>query len=76
VAAVSDLQPLQREEPEPQERGHRIRISRIFRPALRRLKKRFLDHIGRVNAATHALIQAERHHVPQPSAVGRQELSP
>ena len=76
LLAMHELQPLERQEPQPQERRHRVRLANILGPALGGLEERLLDHVRGVDPAAQPMIQPDRDHPPQAVAVGRQELTP
>ena len=73
---MDELQPLKRQEPQPQERRHRVRLANVLGPTLRGLEERLLDHVRGVDPAAQPLIQPQRDHPPQSVAMCRQELSP
>ena len=76
LTAMHDLQPLERQEPQPQERRHRIRLAIVLGPALGGLEERLLDHVRGVDPAAQPMIQPDRDHPPQPVAVRREEFAP
>ena len=73
---MDDLQPLERQEPQPQERRHRVRLADVLGPSLGGLEERLLDHVRGVDPAAQPLIQPQRDHPPQSVAMCRQELAP
>ncbi len=73
---MHELQPLERQEPQPQERRHGIRLALVLRPSLDDLQERLLDHVRRVDPAAQPLIEPQGHHAPQAVAMGREELAP
>ena len=61
---MDEMQTLERQEPEPQERRQHVRLTHAFGTSLRCLQKGLLDHVRRVDPSAQPLIQPQRDHSP------------
>jgi hypothetical protein len=68
LQAVQRLEPLDSQQAKPEERRN-CRIGGIFLQTARRVDKRFLKHVGRVDASLQPLIEPKLNHSPQSSPV-------
>ena len=73
---MDELQLLERQEPQPQERRHRLRIAGVFGLASEGLEEGLLDYIRGVDPAAEPVVQPHRDHAAQPVAIGLQEPAP
>ena len=64
LSAMDELKPLECQEPQPEERRHRVRLMDVLRSSLGGLEKCLLDHVGGIDSSAQTLIEPNRDHPP------------